>query len=62
MIDSSMIEVCVEEVVSPEDVFFFCCCLYHNGQSRKKNLTESIEGIKKQLMKILVVAQKGENF
>ena len=33
VIDTSMIEVCAEEGVSPAQVFFillFCCCLFHN--------------------------------
>ena len=48
--DSSMVEVCTEEGVSPEQVFFIflflCCCLYHNGYSRK-NLSKSAEERKK---------------
>ena len=50
-----MIEVCAEEGVSPKQVFFYFAV---NGYSRKK----SQEKCKKQLMKILGVTQKGENF
>ena len=57
MIDASMIEVCTEEDESPELVFLFCCCLYHIGYSRK-NLSTSVEEIKKQLIKILEGTQK----
>lgn len=39
VIDASVIEVCAEEAISPEQVIFIllflCCYLYHNGYSRK---------------------------
>ena len=48
MIDASMIEVCAEEGVSPEQIFFIllflCCCRYHNGYSRKKIKTRVFNG------------------
>ena len=41
VIDASMIEVCAEEGVSPEQVFFIllflCSCLYHNDYSKEKS-------------------------
>ena len=41
MIDASIIEVCAEEGVSPEQVFFIllflCSCLYHNDYSKEKS-------------------------
>ena len=44
VVDASMIEVCAEEGVSPEQVFFIllfiCCFLYHNGYSGKKSKHE----------------------
>ena len=44
VIDTSIIEVCAEKSVSPEQVFFIlfflCFCLYHNGYSRKKSKQE----------------------
>ena len=58
MIDASMIEVCAEEDVSPEQVFFIlpflCCCLYHNGYSRKISKQKRWRH-KKQLMEIIGV-------
>ena len=57
VINASMIELCPEEGVSPEQVFFILvflsCCLYHNGCSRKKSKQESLR--LEILMEILVV-------
>ena len=54
MIDASMIEVCGEEGVYPEQVFLFCCFLYHNVYSRK-NLSKSVEKNKSIAKQFLVV-------
>ena len=51
MIDASVIEVCGEEGVYPEQVFLFCCFLYHNVYSRK-NLSKGVEKNKKQCQTI----------
>ena len=55
VVDASMIEVCAEEGVSPEQLFFIvsflCCCLYHNDYSKKKIQNESVVDIKNNLWK-----------
>ena len=39
LIDKSMLFICEEEGVSPEQVFFvfLCCLLYHYGLSERKS-------------------------
>ena len=62
VIDASMIEVYAEEDVSPEQGFFILSLSLSQRLLKKKNLSKSVEEIKKQLKKILGVTQKGENF
>ena len=46
---ASMIEVCAEEGVSPEQLFFIllflCCCLYQQATQEKKNLKRVCWGL-----------------
>ena len=62
VIDASMIEVYAEEDVSPEQDFFILLLSLSQRLLKKKNLSKSVEEIKKQLKKILGVTQKEENF
>ena len=52
VIDASMIEVYAEEDVSPEQVFFILPLSLSQRLLKKKNLSKSVEEIKKQLKKI----------
>ena len=52
VIDASMIEVCAEEDVSPEQGFFILSLSLSQRLLKKKNLSKSVEEIKKQLKKI----------
>ena len=57
-----MIEVYAEKDLSPEQVFFILLLSLSQRLLKKKNLSKSVEEIKKQLNKILGVTQKEENF
>ena len=57
-----MIEVYAEKDLSPEQVFFILLLSLSQRLLKKKNLSKSVEEIKKQLKKILGVTQKEENF
>ena len=56
-----MIEVYAEKDLSPEQVFFILLLPLSQRLLKKKNLSKSVEEIKKQLKKILGVTQKEQN-
>ena len=54
VIDMSMIEICGEESVSPEQAFFlllFLCCFFIIMAIQGKNLNKSAENIKSSIWK-----------
>ena len=49
MIDASMMEVCAEEGVSPEQVFFYFAVVFIIMATQEKNLSKSVEEIENSL-------------